>query len=152
MAAAYALCGCYTYRPASLDDVPPNAHVRALLSAEELGRLGSVVPIASRYVEGELLERGTGEVLLLVPVTSDVVGARVQTLHQRVRIPAAGILDLELKQLDRWKTTLVIGAGAAALGGIAVAAFSGTGRSDRPGPGPGPNELVIPLGAIRFGR
>ncbi|MGH7129213.1 MAG: hypothetical protein ACREIV_11645 [Planctomycetaceae bacterium] len=153
MLAAGVLSGCYTYHPATIEEVQPEARVRARLSPDEVSRLGSIVPIDGRLVEGEVLERGDGEMLLLVPVTSDVVGTRVETLHQRLRIPVSGVIDVELRHLDRLKTGLVVGAGVALAAGVAAAALSGGGRSDRPGTGEPPADLVIPLGfLIRVGR
>jgi hypothetical protein len=120
---------------------------------DELARLGSVLPAGGRVIEGEVLERAGGETLLLVPVTSEVVGARVETLHQRLLIPDGGIIEIESRRLDRLKTGLAVGAGAAVAGGIAAAALSGGFRSDRPGNGGTPPEMVIPVGfSIRLGR
>ncbi|MGH7446325.1 MAG: hypothetical protein ACREK1_01155 [Longimicrobiales bacterium] len=147
------LCGCYTYDPARLADVRAEMRVRARLSEEEVARLGSVVPSDGRVIEGEVLERAAGELLLLVPVTSDVVGTRVETLHQRLRIPDRGIIEIESRRLDRLKTALVLSAGVAVAGGIAAAALTGGYRSDRTGNGGTPPEMVIPVGfSIRFGR
>jgi hypothetical protein len=127
--------------------------VRARLSTEELARLGSVLPTDGRLIEGEVLERSEGEMLLLVPITTDVVGARVQTLHQRLRVPDQGVIEVEARRLDRFKTGIVLGASIAAAAGIATAALAGGFRSDRPGDGGNPADLVIPIGfSIPFGR
>lgn len=147
------LCGCYTYDPARLGDVRAEMRVRARLSEAELARLGSVVPSDGRVIEGEVLERGGGELLLLVPVTTDVVGTRVATLHQRLRIPDSGIIEIEARRLDRLKTGLVLGAAAAVAGAIAVAALKRGYRSDRTGNGGTPPEMVVPAGfSIGLGR
>jgi hypothetical protein len=148
-----ALCGCYRYHPAQIEDVQPPMRVRALLSPEAFARVAEVVPVDGRTIEGEVLEHGNGELLLLVPVTSDVVGARVETLHQRLRVPAAGILDVERRELDRLQTGLVLGAGVVVATSVVIAALEIGGRSDRPGGPQGPLEIVIPIGfSLRLGR
>ena len=146
------LAGCYTYDPATLAEVSPPMRVQARLTAAEAERIGSFVPLEGRVLRGEVIQADEEAVLLLVPVTTNVVGTRVQTLEQRLRIPTGGITEIETRRLDRLKTGLLIGAGAAVVGGVVAASLDGGFRSDRPGGG-GPAEVVIPFGlTFRFGR
>ena len=145
--------GCYTYDPARLTDVRAEMRVRARLTEDELGRLGIAVPGDGRVIEGEVLERSDGEMLLLVPIVTDVVGTRVETLHQRLRIPDRGITEIESRRLDRFRTGLAVGAGIAVAAGVTAAALAAGYRSDRPGNGGTPPEMWFPLGlSIPVGR
>jgi hypothetical protein len=85
-------------------------------------------------------------VLIQVPVAAQLHGARVETLHQRLRIPHDGIVELELRSLDRTRTGLVVGGGLAVLAGLVIRQLSRQtgGDSRRPGPNP-PQEASIPI-------
>ena len=118
------LCGCYTYDAARLADVRAEMRIRARLTEDELGRLGITVPGDGRVIEGEVLERSDGEMLLLVPIVTDVVGTRVETLNQRLRIPDRGITEIESRRLDRFRTGRAVGAGIAVAAGVTAAALA----------------------------
>lgn len=130
--ACLALAGCYSYRPVPSGAVPLDAQVRARLSAQQADRLGDVLPAGTRVLEGTVLESGGDALLLLVPVSSQLRGARVDVLNQRLRLSQSDIVELELKELDRGRTGLLVGAGAVALGAIVVAAIVETGGGDGP--------------------
>jgi hypothetical protein len=136
---------CYRYTPASVDAVPPDTDVRARLSAAEADRLSEYMPAESRVLEGKVLERNGDSILLLVPVLSELRGNRVQTLHQRLEVSRSGIVDLELRQLDRGKTGLIMAGGVAAVAAVVVNSVILGASSDRDRPGNGGSELVIRL-------
>lgn len=147
------LCGCYTYDPARMTDMRADMRVRARLTEDEVTRLGSAMPDNGRVIEGQVLERTDGEMLLLVPIASDVVGTRVETLHQRLRIPDSSITEIEARRLDRLKTGFAIGAGIAVAAGVTAAALAAGYRSDREGNGGTPPEMRFPVGfSITLGR
>jgi hypothetical protein len=136
---------CYRYTPGTVDAVPPDTDVRARLSAVEADRLAEYMPGASRVLEGKVLERNGESILMLVPVVSELRGNRVQTLHQRLEVSRTGIVDLELRQLDRGKTGLIVAGGTAALVAVIVNSVILGSSSDRNRPGDGGSELVIRL-------
>ncbi len=142
--------GCYTYRAADPAELQPSAEVRARLTPDEAVRLGSIVPVDQRFLEGTVVERNGDSLMLLVPVSSELRGVRIETLHQRVQLPVAGIASVDLKRLDRARTGLLIGGAAVAVAAATIAALNAGGSSERPNPGPGPgeNRFVIPL--LRF--
>lgn len=138
--------GCYSYVPTAADTLRPGTDVRARLSPAGVATLAEAVPSAPRVVEGKVVERGDGGLLLEVPATTFERGVRLETLHQRVRIAEKDILEVELKRLDRGRTGLVVAGGVAA----AVVTFlqlrgdPGEGEQ-RPGPG---TDVVLPVRAL----
>lgn len=146
--------GCFAYQPTGPNEIRVNDDVRALLTSAQVGQLDPVFLKDGRTLEGKVVENGE-EVLIQVPVVSELRGARVQTLHQRVRIPRESIVDLQLRRLDRTRTGLLVGGGLALAAAIVVRELAGDsgGSSRRPNPDP-PRETVKPLLRIplSFGR
>lgn len=136
---------CYSYTPGSVDAVAPDTDVRARLSATEADKLSEYMPRDSRVLEGKVLERNGDSILMLVPVLSELRGNRVETLHQRLEVNRSGIVDLELRQLDRGKTWLIVGGGTAAVAAVVINSVVLGSSSDRGRPGDGGSELVIRL-------
>lgn len=150
---AAALPACYSYRPASIPEVSPEQTVRVRLAPGEAGRLSEYVRAESRTMDGTFLEEGRDSVMMEVASFSELEGTRVQTFRQRVNIARAGILDVELKELDRPKTYLVTGLAAAVAVFVAIDKLTGNGGGDTNRPVPVPNDarrswllLRIPLG------
>lgn len=98
------VAGCHTYAPSSLIEVAPPQSIRARLGPEEAERLSEYTRSNSRSVEGELVETSADSVMILIAVNSRLRGDRVQTFHQRVQVARSGILDVELKELNRPRT------------------------------------------------
>lgn len=146
-AACCMAAGCYTYRPTDPAELQPSAEIRARLTTEETARLGTVVPVEQSMLEGTVVERSGDSLMLLVPVSSELRGMRVETLHQRVQVPVSGIAGADLRRLDRTRTGLLIGAAVAAVATATIAALSGGGSSKRdvPNPPPGESRFAFPL-------
>ena len=142
-ALAVLLCtGCHAYAPASPTAVRPGDQVRALLTVEQFSAFEDVLPSGNRRVNGTVLEAGGGELVLEVPVLTQVEGMRVQSLRQRLRVTEAGVADLELRSLSRGRTFTLAGVAAALVGYVAWdQLLSDAGRSDEPPTGP-INELL----------
>ena len=109
--------GCFDYVAVSAAKAPAGRTVRAQLSERGFTRLseavGGSVPHLTRTIEGELVEANEQEIFVAVrsgPTGSMALGE----LHQRIAIPVADVLQLEVKQLNRGKT-VAIAAGAVAL-------------------------------------
>jgi hypothetical protein len=137
--------GCYSYRVTELQDVAPGTPVRLRVTPDEAERLVEFRLTDDRLVDGVLVENG-GMGLVLdtrVGVNDAQRGSRAFT--QRINIPASEVREVELKQLDWFKTGVAIGATAIGLAIVASAAFGdGEGR-DGP-PGPDPSDLRVPTG------
>ena len=120
--------GCYQYAPVAYPTLAVDSEVRAHLSLAEIERLGlnELVPIEARTVEGKVLRNEPDTLALLVRVTSaQDWGFRDRDLNQRLSILWNSILELELKELNRGKTGMLAGIGAAAFISLVVNNLSG---------------------------
>lgn len=147
---AAALPACYSYVPASFPDVSPAQTVRVRLAPAEAGRLSEYVKAESRTMDGTFLEEGADSVMMEVASFSELEGTRVRTFRQRVNIARSGILDVELKELDRPKTFLVTGLTAAVAVFLAIDKLTGQSGSETQPPGPGPNDARRPRFLVRI--
>ncbi len=112
------VAGCQTFQPTSFDRVSPGERVRARVNSAWADSLDALLQRDGRVVEGTVVEKPDGALLLEVPVQSELRGIEFQTINQRVRIPESAFVELELRELDRGRTL-----GVAALAGAIVAAF-----------------------------
>jgi hypothetical protein len=116
IAALALMCtGCFEYAYLPLAQAPVGAMVRLQLS--EAGRthlaaeLSSGPSVVGRTIEGTLLQADEQRLVIAVRLGSGGVGEATE-IEQHVVIPAADILQVEHKQLDRTKS----GMAAAAVG------------------------------------
>jgi hypothetical protein len=145
------LCACYSYVPAELSALPQGAAVRARITSEQAERVEPLVGRELRVLEGVVVGTGADTVLLEVPAAARVGSAgSVQVLHQRVAIARAGITEVELKRLNRGRTTLLIVGGSAVVGYLLIDALDiGPGR-EGPRGGNGGTDMRIPLLILRL--
>jgi hypothetical protein len=137
--------GCYTYHPVGPADLRPEMPVRATLSPSQAAELADYLPSeADRLIEGTVLGNGRDELMLLVPVTTANVRGIRQKLNQRLEIPFDGIVEMEHKELDRWKTGIV-SVGGVLLTGIFLFETLGPGFGGNNGgsEGPRPEDSII---------
>jgi hypothetical protein len=144
-----ALCstGCYSYARTELSSVPNGSQVRARISTDQAARIEPLLGRTDLRVLDAVLLQSTGDTVLLeVPAASrTITGGGIQVLHQRVTVSRAGILDLELKKLNRGRTALITVGGGTLLIVAAIDALNiGPGRESPPGGGDGP-DFRIPL-------
>lgn len=142
--------GCYTFAPARPEDARPQQSVRVRLAPSEAGRLADFTDPQTRALEGRMVEATADSILIMVPSHTELRGTRVETLFQRVQVGRDGVLEMELKSLDRPRTYLVSGLAFAALVGFAIDRLTGKGGSDVIPPGGGPNDTVLPAVRIPF--
>src|SRR5690606_17225444 len=95
---------------------------------------------------GRLVETSGRSFYLEVTSAQVQQGMRTETLSQRLLLAPEDIVSLQRRELDRTRTYLMVGAGAAAVGALIYAAISGEagGTTGRPPTGGG-TEAVIPL-------
>lgn len=144
------LAGCYAYVPSSPQEVQPGQSIRLRLTPEEAASLQDLRLTNPRLLEGTLLESGSAGWVLEAMVGGGPVqaGAASRTLVQRVSVPSSGVLEVELKELDKVRTGLLVGGGGAVLLAVIAKAGGGSGTEDGPGTDV-PEARRIPL--IRFG-
>lgn len=151
LSVVHVLAGCYTFAPARVEDARPDQSVRVRLAPVEAARLADFADPTTRTVQGRMVEATADSVLLLVPSHSEVRGTRVETLFQRVQVGRAGVLELELKSLDRPRTYLVSGLVFVGITAFVVNRLAGGGGSEVVPPGGGPADAVIPALRIPIG-
>ena len=147
---ALLLAGCYTYAPSSIETLSRGDEVRARLTAAQFDELEEHLPGGDRVIEGEVVEADGNGMLLEVPITTVVEGIRVESLNQRLEIPASGVTDVELRSLDRPRTWAVTGVAAALVGYVIWDQLISDTRRGGTDPPPPPEEdrrtiLKIPL-------
>src|SRR5262245_51528774 len=132
---------CYTYRPVELTQLPAGTSVRARISAQEAERVEPLIGKQdARVLEGVVVQADTTSLLLQVPTTTlGPTYGRSEVLHQRLSVPRAGVIEVELKQLNRTRTYGLIGLGIAGAVVLAVDALTGDrGMEGPPGGGGDP--------------
>lgn len=133
MAGLFAAGGCYHYLPSSPQEVVAGQAVRLRLTGDEAAKYTDLRLSDPRLLEGTVVDRSGSGVMLdaTVGVNNAETGSRALT--QRLNIPLAGVLDVELKELDRTKTSFLVG-GSAVLAGLVIGKVSGAfGGSETPG-------------------
>lgn len=140
------LAGCYTYVPINAETATPPLRVRAFLSPEAADRVAPVMGGVQSSLDGRLVETSGRSFYLEVTSAQVQQGMRTETLSQRLLFAPEDIVSLQRRELDRTRTYLMVGAGAAAVGALIYAAISGEagGTTGRPPTGGG-TEAVIPL-------
>ena len=140
------LAGCYTYAPIEPAAARPGTGVRARITAEAGKQLAPLLGAADvRLLAGTLIENGPTGIIIEVPTIMPAdAGITVQTLHQRVSVSRADLLELETRQLDGLRTGALAGGLAVIVGGATIRALKGDGSSGV-FPGGGGSDIRITL-------
>lgn len=139
-----AVGACHAYRPGSPSELHSGDRVRALLTQPQYEELDEHLLGGDRLVEGTVVEADPEGVLLEVPVVTVAEGIRVDSYSQRLRIPVAGMADVEVRSLDRARTYTLAGVVGAALGALVWDQFfSGARRGSEVPPGPPEEERIV---------
>jgi len=140
------LAACYTYTPIETAAARPGMSVRARVSAAAGERIAPLLGTSdARLLSGTLIGDGGGPDTMIVEVPTVAradAGGVVQTLHQRVSIPRAELLELEMRKLDRFRTGAFAGAAAVIVGTVVFRALRGGPGAERPPGGDGTDALV----------
>jgi len=148
-----AISGCHTLRPVVVDDLVPGQTVRARITGAFADSLSPILMRDVRDFEGVVVENTGSAILMEIPVQQTLTGLTFETLSQRVQIPAAAFVDLEVKEFNRGRTIGVVALAAVAAGAFVIAQFnkqSGGGSTGGPG---GPEDAVLsrPMFSIPVG-
>lgn len=131
LAAVQLLCsGCFGYVTAEPETVPPGHNVRVYLMQEGLGDLAGFAP--GLRMDGTFLRVDGDQLVLRVPVTDQTVGIMTRSLGQDLSIPTGRIVRLERRELDRRRTWLTAGVGAAAVAAMLTSFGEGVPNPDLP--------------------
>lgn len=130
------LGGCYSYTVVPVEQIPIGADVRARISGSEADRLTQELGSEQdRVVVGELAEKEEGGILLSVPTSMQHSSGPNTTVYQRVTIQKSSLFDVEVRRLDKWKTTGLLAAAAALVSVIAFKQFGDNGNPGGEGKG-----------------
>ena len=134
--------GCYTYAPVTLDAVPVGSEVRALLSTEAELALKDSLGMSLHPLQGTLVNREQGRLLLAVRAG---VGARElgsQVLYQRVGVAPQDVLRVDVRRLQPTKTVALAVAIAGAATLVTLGAFGKLNPGSPGGGGGAPPEQL----------
>ena len=139
---------CYTFRPVGVDELTAGLTVRARVTGAFSDSLSPILLRDARDFEGVVVENAGSSVFMDVPIEQQVTGLRREELSQRVEIPDAAFVDLEVKEFNRGQTIGLVLLGAAALGAFVAVQFAKqSGGASGGGPG-GPQDAILPLPII----
>jgi len=140
------LSACYVYAPIEPAMAKPGMSVRARVSGATADQIEPILGISNaRMLDGRLVDIHGDTLIVEVPaVLRAEIGSSIQTLYQRIAVPRAGLFELESRQLDRTRTTIVAAAGGVAIGALIIRAVKGN-PGDEALPGGGGAEFRVPL-------
>lgn len=125
MAFAFVLVfsGCFNYVATDLEMLPEGEDVRVILTQAGFQELQATSgEILNRefgpVLEGRLVRAEPGQIFVRVPVGQRQAGFHRTTLGQDVRISTGEIVQVELRELDRVQTGLLVAGGVLATGGV----------------------------------
>lgn len=140
------LAGCYSYAAIEPGAIESGMGVRARVSAPAGERIAPLLGTSeARLLSGTLISSGRDTLIVEVPTVARMDGTGfAQTLHQRVSIARAELLELEARKLDRLRTGALVGSAVAIVSVILIRAFRGEPGKERLPPD-GTNDALIPL-------
>lgn len=138
-----ALAGCYTYAPIDTGAVKPGTDVRARVSGATADRLAPLLGVSdARLLTGKVSAVASDSIVIEVPTVNQAqVGGSIQTLHQRLSLERASILELESRRLDKLRTTATAGGALVAASALVAGALAVRGGKDKPFTPPGGTDL-----------
>ncbi len=141
--------GCYSYARIQPAEIQPGVDVRARLSAAASDHVAPLLGSPPRQLTGKLISDGGDTVVMEVPsVTQAAIGSTVQTLHQRVAVPKSGVIEWEIRTLNRPRTYALVGGATAVFAAALINALKGEPGSERLPGGGGVDARVL----LRIGR
>jgi hypothetical protein len=141
--ALWTLSACYSYVTVPPGGAKVGERVRVRVSGAEAERLEPLLGGTARNFEGELLEQGDTNIALRVALPMQLEsGVHGEQAQQRIVISRADLQDIELRRLDKLRTSLLLGGGVAVV--ATVATIRGTTLLGSRGSGSSPNESRSP--------
>lgn len=147
------LSGCFSHTAVPITNVSTGADVRAHISAAEAGRLRPVLGREKRILEGQVVGEAADGIQLRVSTRVGPPGASTDRLSQIVSVRRPEILEIEVRELDRWKTAGVVALSVGVGAWWVASRFSSVGGSQIggvPTGGGGDNSLLPPALWIRL--
>jgi hypothetical protein len=136
--------GCFSYIPVrSVSDVGPGTSVRARVSPTASDRIAPLLGATeARRLDGTLVTQSTDTLIVEVPIVMRDAREFGNTPNQRVSIARSDLVELEVRQLDRFRTGALAGSAAIVIGGILANSLKGE-PGKEPLPGGGGNDAIV---------
>lgn len=137
------LTGCFSYLPIEPGEVEPGLTVRARVSPAAGARIAPLLGATdARRLDGTFITRSADTLIVEVPTVMTDTREFGRTPNQRVSIPRADLLELEVRRLDRFRTAAVAGTVAAIVGGVLIKSLTGE-PGKEPLPGGGGTDAIV---------
>jgi hypothetical protein len=140
------LSACYSYATVQPTALRAGMSVRVRVSAAAAEAIAPLLGATdARVLVGTLVDATPTGLVVEVPtlVRADI-GSSVQTLHQRVSIARADLLELESRQLDKTRTAVFVGGAVVIVGSTVIKALRGEPGKEAPPTG-GTTDARIPV-------
>ncbi|MCC6931200.1 MAG: hypothetical protein IT359_19585 [Gemmatimonadaceae bacterium] len=149
--------GCYSYQPIQLSEISPNTSVRVQLSGMAVEQLRNGKSNEARLLEdfsvSGAVSRVTGDSVVLSVQTTQSSDAmtRPVTFYQPLPLARSDFRSVEVRKLDRKRTTITsVVLGALAVSAATYAIIHGGESSGTTPPNGGPNEARVPFLSFRI--
>jgi hypothetical protein len=129
---AVAASGCFSYVPVDPSEVSPGQEVRLRLTAEEAARYPDLRLRDARLMEGTVVETNDGEVVVEASIGAGDPTRGARVFVQQISVPRSGILEVELREVDKVRTGFLIVGGGAVITAVIIKSGSGFGGRDGP--------------------
>lgn len=137
--------GCFNYRPASVAELEPGMTVRAYLSQEQAAELNALIGHRDRQVVGKVVGADPDRLLIEIRGATVNDGLSGRQLNQRIAVPRSGLMEVEERSLNGWKTALVTGGITAAVAGLVALQLASDDNSPLRDPKDPPDAFRFPL-------
>ena len=145
MALVVLLAGCYRNVPAPLGAVSLGSDVVVRLTAQGIQRVEESTGVRRGELIGQLLQRAE-EVTVSVPLILQS-GMRSRGLRQEISVNADEVVSVNMRELDRGRTAIIVGGLAVAVGTMIVATvvniIGGSAGAGRPQGGDGSQQPAL---------
>jgi hypothetical protein len=139
------LTACYTHAPVQSTEVVPGMSVRAYVSAAASDRIAPLLGTDARRLAGTVISNAHDTLVVEVPtVARDESSPAVLTLHQRISLARADVLELEARTLNRTRTGALVAGAALFTGSALYKALQGEPGSEKL-PGGNETDNLVPL-------
>ncbi len=141
------LSGCFSYLPVSTDAVSKGESVRIRITPGASDRIAPLLGASSaRQLTGTIVSTAADQLIVEVPIVVRDTREFGSTPFQRVTVHRPELVELEIRRLDRFRTTALVGGAAVIVVGTLIKALRGEpGKDKLPGGDPGA-ESLIPAG------
>lgn len=144
LSAALLLSGCFTYLPVvEPGQIEPGLSVRARVTPAAGARIAPLLGASdARQLDGTVITSSTDTLIVEVPTVMADTREFGRTPNQRVSILKSELLELEVRRIDRFRTSAVVGSAAIIAGTILAKSLRGD-PGKEPLPGGGGTDAIV---------